>query len=238
MFLDYLASPHQTAKYVTPLNTMFDFENRRAITIEGHDPVITFTAVRDLAVFVAKAVEYEGAWPVDGGIRGNRTTYSSIVKLGQKIRGKFESLVVLRREALLMCNIRCSFLCREGEGRGSEGRASQDLLGSAGEPSIHPGGSGCGDAQVRADRHSIGQRPGLLGCVGRVQQVPARFQVHRHGGVSHGYLEIREILIATVDDTISNLIRVSRFVPFGLPCLGHDSFILRLAMSFIVAVSG
>ncbi|KAI0144743.1 hypothetical protein BJ166DRAFT_602915 [Pestalotiopsis sp. NC0098] len=87
MFLDYLASPHQTAKYVTPLNTMFDFENRRAITIDGHDPIITFTAVRDLAIFVAKAVEYEGTWPVDGGIRGNRTTYTNIVKLGEKICG-------------------------------------------------------------------------------------------------------------------------------------------------------
>ncbi|KAF7531860.1 hypothetical protein G7054_g8478 [Neopestalotiopsis clavispora] len=87
LFLDYLAYPHQTSKHVVPLNTMFDFANRRAITIEGCDPVITLTAVRDLAACVARAVVYEGTWPVNGGIQGNQITFSRLVEVGEKICG-------------------------------------------------------------------------------------------------------------------------------------------------------
>jgi len=85
--LDYLAFPYKTAKHVAPLNTMFDFQNRRAITVEGHDFVMTFTTVQDLAAVVAAAVEFDGEWPVIGGIRGNRVTVSQILKIGEKVRG-------------------------------------------------------------------------------------------------------------------------------------------------------
>ncbi|ETS77126.1 hypothetical protein PFICI_11000 [Pestalotiopsis fici W106-1] len=87
LFLDYLAYPHQTSRHVTPLSTMFDFENRRAISIEGCDPVITLTTVRDLAKFVAQAVEYEGTWPVNGGIQGNKVSFSKILEIGKGVCG-------------------------------------------------------------------------------------------------------------------------------------------------------
>ena len=91
MFLDYLASPHKTAKHVTPLDTFIDFQNRRAIVVEGHeDAIMTYTAVRDIAGLVARAVEYEGEWPKVGGIRGNRVTVSQIIKIGEKIRGIYQ----------------------------------------------------------------------------------------------------------------------------------------------------
>ncbi|KAK3387646.1 hypothetical protein B0H63DRAFT_470594 [Podospora didyma] len=91
LFLDYLASPHQTAKYVAPLDTLFDFNNRRAILVEGHeDAIITFTSVADLAAVVAQAVDFEaGEWPEVSGIRGNRMTFSQVVDIGEKIRGPF-----------------------------------------------------------------------------------------------------------------------------------------------------
>jgi hypothetical protein len=85
--LDYLAFPYKTAKHVDPLNTMFDYQNRRAIAVEGHDFVMTFTTVQDLAAVVARAVEYDGEWPIDGGIRGNRVTVSQILEIGKKARG-------------------------------------------------------------------------------------------------------------------------------------------------------
>jgi hypothetical protein len=87
LFLDYLAFPHQTARYLTPLNTMIDFANRRAIVVEGYDPVMTFTTVQDLAAIVTRAVEYDGEWPENGGISGNRLPVSQIIKIGEKVRG-------------------------------------------------------------------------------------------------------------------------------------------------------
>lgn len=85
--MDYLAFPYQTAKHVAPLNTMFDYQNRRAIVVDGHDFIMTLTTVQDLAAVVALAIDYEGEWPVNGGISGNRVTASQIVKIGEKVRG-------------------------------------------------------------------------------------------------------------------------------------------------------
>lgn len=88
MFLDYLASPYKTARHVDPLDTVFDFQNRRAIAIDGHeDAIVTLTTVADLASVVARAVDYDGQWPEIGGIRGNRVTFSQVIKIGEKIRG-------------------------------------------------------------------------------------------------------------------------------------------------------
>ncbi len=43
LFLDYIAS---TVKYLTPLDNFIDFQNRRAIVVEGHeDAVMTLTPV-------------------------------------------------------------------------------------------------------------------------------------------------------------------------------------------------
>ena len=75
---------------MAPLDTMFDFQNHRAIVVEGHDAVFTLTAVHDLAQIISKAVDYTGEWPIDGGIRGNRLTVSQILSIGEKIRGEFE----------------------------------------------------------------------------------------------------------------------------------------------------
>lgn len=88
LFLDYLAYPHKTSKHIDPLQSVFDFEHRRAIAVEGHeDAIMTLTTAADLATVVARAVEYEGKWPVRGGIRGNRVTFSEILEIGHRVRG-------------------------------------------------------------------------------------------------------------------------------------------------------
>ncbi|XXH05406.1 hypothetical protein Hte_011832 [Hypoxylon texense] len=88
LFLNYLAYPYKTAKHVDPLQSVFDFENKRAIVVEGHeDAIMTLTTVADLAAVIAQAVDYEGTWPTTGGIRGNRATFSQILEVGKKVRG-------------------------------------------------------------------------------------------------------------------------------------------------------
>lgn len=75
---------------------MFDFQNRRAIVVEGHeDAIMTLTTVQDLAETVAKAVDYEGEWPVHGGIQGNRFSASEIISIGERVRGTWMTVTPL-----------------------------------------------------------------------------------------------------------------------------------------------
>lgn len=89
LFLEYLATPYKTAKHLTPLNTMIDYEHRRAIVVDGHDAIMNLTTVQDLAAAVVGAVNYDGEWPVVGGICGNRVAVSQILKIGGQVRGMF-----------------------------------------------------------------------------------------------------------------------------------------------------
>ncbi|KAI0466751.1 NAD(P)-binding protein [Xylaria cf. heliscus] len=89
LFLDYLAFPHKTSKYVDPLQTVFDFQNRRALVVDGHeDATMTFTTVTDAAAIIARAVGHEGKWPTTGGIRGNRVSISQLLEIGSRVRGR------------------------------------------------------------------------------------------------------------------------------------------------------
>ncbi|KAI9831455.1 MAG: hypothetical protein M1819_005054 [Sarea resinae] len=88
LFLNYLAAPYKTARYLEPLNTMIDFQNRRAIVVDGRDSIMTYTTVQDLAAAVARAVDLKCEWPVIGGIRGNRLPISRILEIGEKVRGR------------------------------------------------------------------------------------------------------------------------------------------------------
>ncbi|RDL35782.1 Uncharacterized protein BP5553_06394 [Venustampulla echinocandica] len=87
LFLEYLATPHKTAKHLEPLNTMIDFQNRRAIVVDGHDAIMTYTTIGDLAAVVARAVDLDGEWPVIGGISGNRVPISKVLEIGEEVRG-------------------------------------------------------------------------------------------------------------------------------------------------------
>jgi len=87
LFMNYLATPYKTAKHLEPLNTMIDFQNRRAIVVDGYDAIMTYTTVQDVAAVIARAVELDGEWPIIGGISGNRVSISQILKVGEKVRG-------------------------------------------------------------------------------------------------------------------------------------------------------
>lgn len=89
IFTNYLTFPYNSSKHVDLFEIPINFDQRRAIIVEGdEDHVITVTTAQDLAKVVALAVEYEGEWPLVGGIRGANITVSELIKLGEKIRGK------------------------------------------------------------------------------------------------------------------------------------------------------
>ncbi|EHK48561.1 uncharacterized protein TrAtP1_009674 [Trichoderma atroviride] len=89
LFLDYLASPYQTAKHVAPLDIIFNYEKCKAIVIDGHEDVtITLTTAADASAVIAKAIGSDKEWPEISGIQGNRATLSQVIKLGEKIRGR------------------------------------------------------------------------------------------------------------------------------------------------------
>lgn len=78
------------------METPFDFENRRALVRDGgENDRLTFTTVQDVANVVARAVDFEGEWPVVGGIRGADVSIGELIALGEKLRGKCPALVDL-----------------------------------------------------------------------------------------------------------------------------------------------
>ena len=67
---ELLVYPHPSTKYLDTLQINIDFENRRAIVVDGRDSQSALITVQDLAKVVAAAVDYEGELPETGGIRG------------------------------------------------------------------------------------------------------------------------------------------------------------------------
>ncbi|KAF2476002.1 NAD(P)-binding protein [Lindgomyces ingoldianus] len=110
LFLDYLATPCRTAKYVTPLDTFINFQNRHAIVVDGHeDAIMTLTTVQDIAMVVTRAVECDSEWPKIGGIRGNRVTVSQILEIGAKVRGRPFTIDKVKLEDLQAGNLKTSW---------------------------------------------------------------------------------------------------------------------------------
>lgn len=72
------------------MELFFNFEKRKAILVDGGDnDRISLITVRDLANVVVQAIEFEGEWPVVGGIRGTDISVKEFIALGEKIRGLF-----------------------------------------------------------------------------------------------------------------------------------------------------
>ncbi|OTA99708.1 hypothetical protein M426DRAFT_16173 [Hypoxylon sp. CI-4A] len=100
VFMNYIAHPHKTSKYVVTMPFGFDLEKQHAAILEGsHDDVITWTTVEDIANVVARAVEYEGEWPAVGGIRGSRTTVGQVLQIAESI-GRPLTVDYLKKEEI------------------------------------------------------------------------------------------------------------------------------------------
>ena len=88
MLLDYLSAPFKSSKHIRPTELNFDFVNLRAIVIDPANETITCTLAHDIGVAVAGAIDYEGEWPVIGGIRGETVTTAKLLSLAEKIKGE------------------------------------------------------------------------------------------------------------------------------------------------------
>ncbi|KAF3003631.1 hypothetical protein E8E13_007669 [Curvularia kusanoi] len=92
LLTNYLTYPHRSAKHLSPIMLPFNFGARRMIVPCRSDSgaKITFTTVHDLANVVARAIEFEGEWPVMGGIRGSDLTFAELIALGGDVRGSIK----------------------------------------------------------------------------------------------------------------------------------------------------
>ncbi|KKY14169.1 hypothetical protein UCDDS831_g08384 [Diplodia seriata] len=91
LFTNYFGFPYSTTRHLSMSPWLIDFDNRRAITVGAGDFSLCLTTVQDMAFVVAEALEYEGKWPVDGGIRGTQITMAELIRLGEKLRGQLKS---------------------------------------------------------------------------------------------------------------------------------------------------
>lgn len=90
MFVNYFVSPYRTSKHIHPFQNHFDFNKRRAIVLSGaEDARISVVTAHDFCNVIARAIDYEGEWPVVGGIRGDDVTVGQLIAIGEKIRTSF-----------------------------------------------------------------------------------------------------------------------------------------------------
>ena len=87
LFMNYFTHPYKTSPYMSHITMPVDFETRQATLVADTEARITLTEIHDIARVVARAIEYEGEWPVTGGIQGNSILLSDLVALGEKLRG-------------------------------------------------------------------------------------------------------------------------------------------------------
>jgi len=87
LILNYFAPAGETTKHFAHLELPIDFLNRRAIILKGEDSLVTLTTVNDIANVIARAIEYDGEWPVIGGIQGTTILTSKLLEIGVKARG-------------------------------------------------------------------------------------------------------------------------------------------------------
>ena len=88
-FTNYFTKPYKSTNHITQLDLPFDFNNRRILMADGSDDdSFTLTTVQDIANVVARAIDYEGEWPVVGGIKGTAITLRQLVALGERVRGR------------------------------------------------------------------------------------------------------------------------------------------------------
>lgn len=88
MLLDFLVPVGSSTEYFQQTELYIDFFNRRALVIEGQDGVVSLITLKDLANVVAKAIEFDGEWPIVSGIHGTTLSDRKLIEIGTKARGK------------------------------------------------------------------------------------------------------------------------------------------------------
>lgn len=89
LLVDMLAPEGSSSKYLKSQELFIDFSKRRAIILSGKESCFSLSTMNDVANVVARAVEYEGEWPVIGGMRGSTITGTELLEIGAKARGTY-----------------------------------------------------------------------------------------------------------------------------------------------------
>ncbi|KAL8393692.1 hypothetical protein RB595_003434 [Gaeumannomyces hyphopodioides] len=99
LFLNYLGAPRKTAAHVGCFEVFMNIGAGVALAVEGHvDARTAFTTIADLRAAVVRIVEYEGEWPVNGGIRGDSARYADLLELAGRLRGAPLEVEWLKKE--------------------------------------------------------------------------------------------------------------------------------------------
>ncbi|RFU23862.1 hypothetical protein B7463_g12474, partial [Scytalidium lignicola] len=108
---DCLVPTGTSTKALSLMPFRIDFLNRRAIVLQGQDSSFTLTTIKDLANVVSRAVEFEGEWPVVGGVNGTTLPTSRILETGAKVRGGAPfDITTLKEEDVRAGNILSSWI--------------------------------------------------------------------------------------------------------------------------------
>ncbi|KAK7424063.1 hypothetical protein QQX98_000673 [Neonectria punicea] len=111
LFVNYFTYPYNSTKHINDLKLPLDFNNRRALVADDNDAgKLTLTTVHDFASVVAQAVEYDGVWPVVGGIKGSELTLGQLIGIGEKVRGGHFAIERLKLDDLKAGRVKASWM--------------------------------------------------------------------------------------------------------------------------------
>ncbi|KXN91558.1 Pinoresinol reductase 1 [Leucoagaricus sp. SymC.cos] len=88
IFLNYLATPTKGVGYLKPLKFWIDVENCNAVIPGDGNLKLSYTAVEDVADFVAKLIDVEEPLPNPLRIAGSIVTHNELVMMAEKVQGK------------------------------------------------------------------------------------------------------------------------------------------------------
>ncbi|RBR24374.1 uncharacterized protein FIESC28_02864 [Fusarium coffeatum] len=109
-FTNYMTYPYKSSKHITMFETPVNFNACRATLVDDGEALVTLTTVQDAAKVTALAIEYEGEWPLVGGVRGSYMTMNELVALGERIRGKPFTVEKLKTNDLLAGKVNTSWI--------------------------------------------------------------------------------------------------------------------------------
>ncbi|KAK2737810.1 hypothetical protein FQN57_007368 [Myotisia sp. PD_48] len=87
IFMNYIAAPHRTAKYLFITGLFVDLDKKRAIKIDDGNAWEVYTTIQDVAKAVCHAIDYPGQWPEIGGMAGSRIQTKDLIKIAETIKG-------------------------------------------------------------------------------------------------------------------------------------------------------
>lgn len=106
MFMEYAGYPKQISTHVPPMPTVWAVDAARVSTVEGHeDDLVTITTVGDIVRVVRRAIEYEGEWPVVGGIAGHQLTAREFKDIVERVTGKTVKMTSISQADLKAGNL-------------------------------------------------------------------------------------------------------------------------------------